>query len=191
MPQVILITGASSGLGKAMAGILASQGHVVYGTSRSPSPEKLPFKMIAMDVTNDQSVLAAVSVVVAAEGKIDTLINNAGMGIGGALENFSAEETQKQFDTNFFGLTTVIRTVLPFMRARKSGKIINISSIGGLMGLPFQGHYSAAKFAVEGYSEALSMEVRFYLKSSFHNKGYHRQRLRWAFPESSCRIRER
>lgn len=160
MPLVILITGASSGLGKAMAEHLASKGYIIYGTSRKFSGEKLPYKMIGMDVTDDISVSSAINEVVAAEGKIDVLINNAGMGIGGALENFSEDETRKQLDTNFLGMSRVVRSVLPFMRAKKSGKIINISSIGGLMGLPFQGHYSAAKFAVEGFSEALFMEVK-------------------------------
>lgn len=160
MPQVIFITGASSGLGKAAAEFLTSRGHTVYGASRNPSGEKVPYKVIVMDVTDEKSVLTAVNEVVAKEGKIDVLLNNAGMGIGGALENFSAAEARKQFDTNFFGMARMISAVLPFMRAKKSGKIINISSIGGLMGLPFQGHYSAAKFAVEGFSEALSMEVK-------------------------------
>ncbi|MCX6223145.1 MAG: SDR family NAD(P)-dependent oxidoreductase, partial [Bacteroidia bacterium] len=150
----------SSGLGKATAGFLASRGHIVYGTSRKPSGEQLPYKIITMDVTDEQSVTIAVNEVVAAEGRIDILVNNAGMGTGGALENFSAAEAQKQFDTNFFGMASVVSKVLPFMRAQKSGKIINISSIGGLMGLPFQGHYSAAKFAAEGFSEALFMEVK-------------------------------
>jgi NAD(P)-dependent dehydrogenase (short-subunit alcohol dehydrogenase family) len=162
MPQVILITGASSGLGKAMAEHLASQGHIVYGTSRKPALAKLPYKMVVMDVTDEKSVLSATKEVISAEGKIDVLINNAGMGIGGALENFSEAETRKQLDTNFFGMASVVSAVLPFMRAKKTGKIINVSSIGGLMGLPFQGHYSAAKFAVEGYSEALSMEAKPY-----------------------------
>lgn len=160
MANVVLITGVSSGLGKACAGFLCQKGYIVYGTSRNPSGEKTPYKVIGMDVTDEQSVMIAVNEVIAAEGKIDVLINNAGMGIGGALENFSAAEAQKQFDTNFFGMARVVSAVLPFMRAKNSGKIINISSIGGLMGLPFQGHYSAAKFAVEGFSEALSMEVK-------------------------------
>ncbi|MFA5816145.1 MAG: SDR family oxidoreductase [Bacteroidales bacterium] len=160
MAKVVFITGVSSGLGKACAGNLSETGYTVYGTSRKPSGEKFPYKVIGMDVTDEQSVIAAVNEVIAAEGKIDVLINNAGIGIGGALENFSELETKKQFGTNFFGMARVVRAVLPFMRAKKSGKIINISSIGGLMGLPFQGHYSAAKFAVEGFSEALSMEVK-------------------------------
>lgn len=160
MAKVVFITGVSSGLGKACAGYLSEKGYTVYGTSRKPAHEKLPYKILGMDITDEQSVTAAVSEVIAAEGKIDVLINNAGMGMGGALENFSAEETQKQFDINFFGMARMVRCVLPFMRAAKSGRIINTSSIGGLMGLPFQGHYSASKFAVEGFSEALLMEVK-------------------------------
>ncbi len=172
MSQVILITGASSGLGKAMAEHLVSLGHTVYGTSRKPAAGNHAFRMIQMDVTDEKSVLSATNEVIAAEGRIDVLINNAGMGIGGALENFSLKETHQQFDTNFFGMASVISAVLPSMRARKSGKIINVSSIGGLMGLPFQGHYSAAKFAVEGYSEALSMEVKpFNIKIVLINPG--------------------
>jgi len=162
MAKVILITGVSSGLGKACAELLSGRGYKVYGTSRRPGNQKLPYELVQMDVTNEQSVVTAIGSVIAAAGHIDVLINNAGIGLGGALENFSEQETRKQFDTNFFGMATVVRTVLPFMRSRESGKIINISSIGGLMGLPFQGHYSAAKFAVEGFSEALSIEVKPY-----------------------------
>lgn len=159
MAQVVLITGVSSGLGKACAEYLSKLGYKVYGTSRKPTADILPYKIISMDVTNEESVRSAVGEVIAGEGRIDVLMNNAGFGAGGALENFSIEEAWKQLDTNFFGIARVITSVLPFMRANKSGKIINISSIGGLMGLPFQGFYSASKFAIEGYSEALAMEV--------------------------------
>jgi NAD(P)-dependent dehydrogenase (short-subunit alcohol dehydrogenase family) len=157
---VVFITGVSSGLGKACAGILSQRGYKVYGTSRKPCVEKLPYQVVVMDVTSEASVASAVKGIIAAEGRIDVLLNNAGMGIGGALENFSEQEVRDQFETNFFGMARVVSAVLPHMRAAKSGKIINVSSIGGLMGLPFQGHYSAAKFAVEGYSEALAMEVK-------------------------------
>ncbi|MFA6127199.1 MAG: SDR family NAD(P)-dependent oxidoreductase [Bacteroidales bacterium] len=160
MSQVILITGASSGLGKAAAELLIARGHVVYGASRHPAQEKVGFHPVLMDVTDQQSVEAAMKEIIAKEGRIDVLVNNAGMGVGGALENFSSVEVQIQFETNFFGMARLTSCVLPYMREKKSGKIINISSIGGLMGLPFQGHYSAAKFAVEGFSEALFMEVK-------------------------------
>jgi NAD(P)-dependent dehydrogenase (short-subunit alcohol dehydrogenase family) len=160
MQQVILITGASSGLGKAMAGLLASRGHIVFGTSRKPSVENLPYKMLMMDVTDNESVARAIEAVIAESGKIDVLINNAGMGVGGALESFSDDEVSLQMETNFNGLARVVRFVLPHMRARKTGKIINVSSVGGIIGLPFQGFYSAAKFAIEGYSEALAQEIK-------------------------------
>jgi NAD(P)-dependent dehydrogenase (short-subunit alcohol dehydrogenase family) len=162
MQKVILVTGASSGFGKAIAAHLTTLGHIVYGTSRNPSPEQRDYHLIRLDVTDEQSVNSAVESLMAAEGRIDVLINNAGMGIGGALENFSEQEARLQLDTNFSGMARTVKAVLPHMRSRKSGMIINISSIGGLMGLPFQGHYSAAKFAVEGYSEALFMEVKPY-----------------------------
>lgn len=172
MAKVVFITGVSSGFGKACAGYLSDKGYTVYGTSRNPGVEKLPYKVMIMDVTDEKSVITSVNEVIAAEGRIDVLINNAGIGIGGALENFSEQEARKQLDTNFFGMARVVSAILPFMRGKKSGKIINISSIGGLMGLPFQGHYSAAKFAVEGFSEALSMEVKpFNIKVVIVNPG--------------------
>ena len=160
MKKVILVTGASSGLGKATATFLALEGHTVYGTSRKPAGVGLPYRLIPMDVTSASSVNEAVASVIAAEGKIDVLVNNAGMGIGGAVESFSDEEVMLQMDTNFNGLARVTSAVLPHMRNRRSGTVINISSIGGIIGLPFQGLYSAAKFAIEGYSEALAMEVK-------------------------------
>jgi NAD(P)-dependent dehydrogenase (short-subunit alcohol dehydrogenase family) len=160
MSQVILITGAFSGLGKAAAELLTAEGFRVYGTTRKTDGREAPFNIIEMDVTSGQSVMAGINEVIAREGRIDVLLNNAGMGIGGALENFSEEEVRMQFDANFFGMARVVSAVLPHMRARKAGRIINISSIGGLMGLPFQGYYSASKFAVEGFSEALFMEVK-------------------------------
>jgi NAD(P)-dependent dehydrogenase (short-subunit alcohol dehydrogenase family) len=160
MQQVILITGASSGLGRAMAEYLLNQGHRVYGTSRKPTGKSTAVNMIEMELTDEESVRIAVSKVIDSEGRIDVLINNAGMGIGGALENYTTAEVALQLNTSYLGLVSVVRAVLPFMREKGAGKIINISSIGGLMGLPFQGHYSAAKFALEGFSEALSIEVR-------------------------------
>lgn len=160
MKQVIVITGASSGIGRAMAGLLAGGGHRVYGTSRKPAREEKGWHLITLDVTNDSSVNQAIETVIGREGRIDVLINNVGMGIGGAIESFTQEEAFLQMDVNFTGMTRVTRAVLPHMRRQRSGRIINISSIGGLIGLPFQGFYSASKFAIEGYSEALAMEVR-------------------------------
>jgi NAD(P)-dependent dehydrogenase (short-subunit alcohol dehydrogenase family) len=160
MEQVILITGASSGIGKAIAGLLASKGYRVYGTSRKPDQEEKGYSLIPMDITDEVSVTRAIGTVIDKEGRMDVLINNVGMGIGGAIESFTREEADRQMDVNFSGMTRVTREVLPHMRQQRSGKIINISSIGGLIGLPFQSFYSASKFAIEGYSEALAMEVR-------------------------------
>lgn len=157
--QVILITGASSGFGKISAQMLSAQGHIVYGTSRKASEDQGKVKMLLMDVTLSSSIRKGVQQILSAQGRIDVLINNAGMGIGGALELATEEEVSKQMNTNFFGVVNMCREVLPIMRKARKGKIINISSIGGVMGIPYQGFYSASKFAVEGYSEALALEV--------------------------------
>jgi short-subunit dehydrogenase len=160
--KVILITGASSGIGKACASYLASLGHRVYGTSRRATfPETFNSYpvLIPMDVTDEESVKKAISFVLEKEGKIDVLINNAGFGVAGAVEDTSYEEALSQFETNFFGSHRVIRHVIPYMREKRSGLIINIGSIAGLIGLPFQPFYSASKFALEGLSEALMHEV--------------------------------
>jgi len=159
MQKVILITGVSSGFGKATAELLSSKGHIVYGTSRKPL-ETNGINNLVMDVTKPETIKAAVAEIMSKEGRIDVLINNAGMGIGGAIELATEEEIQLQMGTNFRGMANVCREVLPVMRKQRSGKIINISSIGGVMGLPYQGWYSASKFAIEGYSEALAAEVK-------------------------------
>ena len=158
-PQVILITGASSGFGKISAQMLAEQGHIVYGTSRKASESKGKVRMLMVDVTHPESIRKAVTQILSEQGKIDVLVNNAGMGIGGAIELATQEEVSRQMDTNFFGVVNMCREVLPVMRKARKGKVINISSIGGVMGIPYQGFYSASKFAVEGYSEALALEV--------------------------------
>lgn len=158
--QVILITGASSGFGKITASLLASEGHIVYGTSRKKEAVLLPgIRPLVMDVTDPVSVNSGVGHIISEQGHIDVVINNAGMGISGAVELATPEEIRQQMDTNFMGTVYVCREVLPFMRTARQGKIINISSIGGIMGVPFQGFYCASKFAVEGYSEALRLEV--------------------------------
>lgn len=157
--KVILVTGASSGFGKATAEYLAKRGHTVFGTSRKGTSSLNGVKMLTMDVTDNSSVAAAVDAVVAECGRLDVLINNAGVGISGALELATEQEIDWQMKTNFFGMTNVCRAAIPVMRANGCGRIINISSIAGVMAVPFQGYYSASKFAVEGYSEALSMEL--------------------------------
>ncbi len=158
--KVILVTGASSGLGKAIADQLHALGYIVYGTSRKQMTPPAGWNPLVMDVTDKESVNKAVSALLEAQGRIDVLINNAGFGLAGPAEFFTEEEMHRQMETNFFGMVRVCQSVLPSMRQQKSGTIINISSIGGIAGLPFQSFYSASKFAVEGFSEALMQEVK-------------------------------
>lgn len=158
--MVVLITGISSGFGLATAQLLAEEGHTVYGTVRR-EVEPLPgVHYLKMDVRDREAVKETVKQVVDQEGRIDVLVNNAGMGIGGPVEFATEEEIKEQMDTNFMGLVHFATAVLPYMRVQGSGKIIALSSIGGLMGLPFQGFYSASKFAIEGYCEALRLETK-------------------------------
>lgn len=158
--MTILITGISSGFGKAMAEALCAQGHKVYGTHRRDCEKIGGVHYIKADATVDAEVEAAVKQVLDAEGRIDVFINNAGMGIGGPLEFSSLADAQLQMDTNWMGMVRFLHYIIPVMRRQRSGKIICVSSIGGLMGLPFQGLYSASKFAIEGYCEALRLELR-------------------------------
>lgn len=156
---VVLITGASSGIGKQTAEHLARKGYRIYGTSRRPEPETSSFMMLPMDVTDDESVRAGVSRVLSSENGIDVVVNNAGYSLAGSIEDTTIHEAQRQLDTNFFGAVRVIQAVLPHMRERRTGKIINISSLGGLVGMPYQAFYSASKFALEGLTEALRLEL--------------------------------
>lgn len=158
--MVILITGISSGFGKAMAERLSSEGHKIYGTHRR-EVERIPgVTYIKAEASDEAQVEAAVKQVVDAEGKIDVFINNAGMGIGGPLEFCSLADAQRQMDVNWMGMVRFLHFVIPVMRKQGYGKILCFSSIGGLMGLPFQGLYSASKFAIEGYCEALRLELK-------------------------------
>ncbi len=157
--MVILITGITSGFGKAMAAQLHADGHSVYGTHRKATEFIPGVHYIKAESTCQEDVEKAVKEVMDAEGRIDVFINNAGMGIGGPLEFCSMEDCQRQMDVNFFGMVRYIRQVVPIMREQGHGHIICLSSIGGLIGLPFQGMYSASKYAIEGYCEALRLEV--------------------------------
>jgi len=158
--KVVLITGVSSGFGLEMARALAACGHAVYGTVRRETEPVPGVHYLKADVRDDAQVTNAVDTVVAEQGHIDVVVSNAGMGIGGPSEFMPMDEVQRQMDTNFMGLVRLSRAALPHMRKAGCGTIIAFSSIGGLLGLPFQGFYSASKFAVEGYCEALRMEVR-------------------------------
>jgi NAD(P)-dependent dehydrogenase (short-subunit alcohol dehydrogenase family) len=158
--RVVLVTGASSGIGLACATHLAGRGYRVYGTSRrSGAGQAGSVSMLAADVT-DGSVEQAIATVLDREGRLDIVVNNAGMGIAGPVENTSIEEAKRQLEVNFFGAVRVCRAALPVMRKQGSGYIVNIGSIGGLIAIPYQAMYSASKFALEGMSEALRMEVR-------------------------------
>jgi NAD(P)-dependent dehydrogenase (short-subunit alcohol dehydrogenase family) len=158
--MIILITGASMGIGRATANHLTQLGHRVYGTSRQAFGEQVAFQTLIMDVTSEESVRQAVETIVAQEGKLDVLINNAGLGIVAALEEVPEEMARQIFDTNVWGVLRTCRAVLPTMRAQGHGLIINVSSIAGMMGLPCRGIYSASKAAVEMITETLSIETR-------------------------------
>ena len=133
--QIILITGASSGLGKISAQMLAKRGHIVYGTSRKQTENQGDVRMLTVDVTDKSSIEQAVNHIYSEHGRIDVLINNAGMGIGGALELATPEEISQQMDTNFMGVVKMCNAVLPYMRKARQGKIINLSSIAGVMAI--------------------------------------------------------
>lgn len=160
--KVVLITGASSGNGQATARLLSQKGYKVFGTSRNPSSaEPIPnVEMLVLDVRDDPSVIACVKTVSDRVGRLDVLVNNAGYELAGALEELSIDEAKAQFETNFFGIVRMVKAILPLMRQQKGGQIINISSLAGLTPIPFMGIYSASKFAVEGYTEALRLEVK-------------------------------
>ena len=158
--MTVLITGITSGFGRAMAEQFAAAGHKVYGTYRHASEPIPGVVYIKADVTDDAQVAATVNQVLEAEGRIDIFINNAGMGFGGPLEFASVEDARRQMDVNWLGMVRFVTRIVPAMRKQRGGKIFCFSSIGGLMGLPFQGLYSASKFAIEGYCEALRLETR-------------------------------
>ncbi len=158
MKKIALVTGASSGLGEALATSLAQKGYIVYGTSRKVGDETR-FRLLTMDVQSEESVNAAVQQIIAEQGHIDVLINNAGVGIAGPLEVMSVESIQQAFDTNVFGLIRATQAVLPHMRQAQSGKIINISSIASEVALPYRAVYSSTKAAVDRITEALRLEV--------------------------------
>jgi len=161
---VALITGASSGMGKDFALRLLREGYTVYGAARRVDRMQDIVSaggyVIAMDVTDDESMVAGVQRIITAQGRIDVLINNAGYGQYGAVEDVPISEGRRQMETNLIGLARLTQLCLPYMRARRSGRIFNISSIGGKVALPLGGWYHASKFAVEGYSDALRNEVR-------------------------------
>lgn len=162
MLKVALVTGASSGIGKAVAIELKQGGYTVFGASRSVTTgnNEEGIIQIRMDVNSEQSVKAAVDYIINTKGRLDVVVNNAGLGIIGAVESVTDDEVKEIFDTNVFGVLNVCRHTIPFLKKQSKTYIFNITSIAGLMGLPFRGIYSASKYAVEGFSESLSQEVK-------------------------------
>ncbi len=158
MAKVVLITGASAGIGLATADRLHGAGWEVVGASRRPSPSAA-WVDLPMDVDDDQSVRVGVTKVLAEHGRIDALVLSAGWGLAGAFEHTSIEEAKAQLETNFWGSVRVVQAALPAMRAQGGGRIVLLSSIGGVVSIPFQAFYSASKFAIEGVGEALAYEV--------------------------------
>ena len=160
-PGVALVTGASSGIGRATAKALQRAGYRVFGTSRRVTAEKSDgITMLACDVTDDQSVANLVERVLADAGRIDLLVNNAGIGLLGGAEESSTAQARALFDVNVFGVLRVTNAVLPPMRRQMKGTVVNVSSVLGLISAPYSALYAATKHAIEGYSESLDHELR-------------------------------
>ncbi len=162
--KVALVTGASSGIGESAARLLKQNGFIVYGAARRLEKmkelESLGINTIELDITEEASILKCVEAIKEKEGSIDVLINNAGYGSYGAIEDVPLEEARRQFEVNIFGLARLTQLVLPKMRENRFGKIVNISSMGGKVFTPFGGWYHATKHALEGWSDCLRLEVK-------------------------------
>ncbi|MFC2124586.1 SDR family oxidoreductase [Bacteroidota bacterium] len=159
MSKVIIITGASSGIGLSVATYLSKVGYKVYGASRSAQSNS-DFEVVQMDVTNEDMIHDVVDRILTKEGRIDGLFNNAGLGSMGAIENTPIDDIEKTYDTNFYGVVRTCQAVLPTMRKQGSGHIINMSTLGSTVGLPFRGTYCSSKAAVDMITEALRLEVK-------------------------------
>ena len=159
--MVVLITGASSGIGRAIASFLSDKGYQVFGTSRKAEngDKSNGFTLVNMDVTNDESVSKGVEYILKEVNTIEVLINNAGIGMVGSGEDSEVDEMKMQFETNFYGAVRVMQAVLPVMRENKKGKIVNITSLAGIFGLPYRSVYCASKAALKLLSESMRMEL--------------------------------
>jgi NAD(P)-dependent dehydrogenase (short-subunit alcohol dehydrogenase family) len=191
--KVVLVTGASSGVGQSTARLLSQEGFKVFGTSRDPaSADAIPaVEMLALDVRTDASVSACVKAIASQVGRVDVLINNAAYELAGALEEVSLEEAKAQFETNFFGVVRMVKAVLPSMREQKQGQIVNVSSFSGVSSIPFLGIYSASKFALEGFTEALRMEVKpFNIRVSLTEAGFLKTPMMHKRQVSSAHLKE-
>jgi NAD(P)-dependent dehydrogenase (short-subunit alcohol dehydrogenase family) len=172
--RIAVVTGASSGFGKATASLLASGGFRVFGTSRTPRANRDDgFEMLELDVGSDASVDRCLKAVRERAGAVEVLVNNAGQVFSGSIEETTTEEAKAHFDTNFFGAVRMTRTVLPAMRERRRGWIVNIGSLAGTFPVPFEGYYAAAKAALRAYTQALRLEVaRFNIHASIVEPGF-------------------
>ena len=163
MKKIILLTGASSGIGYQTAESLAKEGNVVYGAARRiekmETLKQFGVKPIYLDVTDEESIKSSIDTIIGNEGRIDVLINNAGYGSFGAVEDVEINEARRQFEVNLFGLARLVQLVIPHMRKQKAGRIINVSSVGGRLTTYFGAWYHATKYALEAFSDALRMEV--------------------------------
>jgi len=189
--KVVFITGASSGFGLSIANKLASEGHTVYGTSRSPAKvkERVNFDLLQLDVSSDQSVRDCVRLLLSRTERIDDVINNAGVAVVGAIEETTLEQAKFQFETNFWGCVRVIKEVLPVLRRQRNGHIINIGSLAGLVGIPFQGFYTASKHALEGYSKSLRYELEpFNIRVTVIEPGFFKTNIRHSSVSAAERI---
>lgn len=164
MTKVAIITGASSGMGKSTAYNLLQQGYKVYGAARRVDRMKdlqaKGMEVVQLDLTQDESIVNAVNTILEREGRVDILINNAGYGSYGSVEEVPLEEAKRQFEVNIFGLARLTQLIIPTMRKQKSGRIVNISSMGGKIYTPFGAWYHATKFALEGWSDCLRLELK-------------------------------
>ncbi|MCU1652217.1 MAG: Estradiol 17-beta-dehydrogenase, partial [Pseudonocardia sp.] len=162
--KTVLVTGASSGIGKETAKTLLADGYAVYVAARRVDRmselEQLGATALAMDITNDEDIVAAVKRITAERGGIDVLINNAGFGMYGAMEDTTLDDARYQFEVNLFGLARLTQLALPYMRDRGAGKIVNISSVGGKIYTPLGAWYHATKHALEGWSDSLRLELK-------------------------------
>ena len=190
--KVVLITGASSGFGEVTASLLAQRGYRVFGTCRNPGRNRAwGYEMLPLDVRSDDSVRACVQELMERAGRLDVLISNAGYELAGAVEETSISEARDQFETNFFGAARMVKAALPVMRKQGGGRILLVSSLAGLISVPFHGFYSASKYALEGYAEALRHEVKgFNISVSLIEPGFFRTNLARAARNSAETVSE-
>lgn len=182
--RTVLVTGATSGIGLSIATLLHVNGFEVFGTSRNPgkNSQNLSFEVLELDITSDDSIKHCIEFLLRRTTTIDALINNAGIGICGSAEETTLEQAYRQVETNFWGAVKMTRAVLPVMRKQKSGSIITIGSMAGLIPVPFQSYYTAAKHALEGFFKTLRLEVgAFNVKISMIEPGFYRTNFHHAF----------